>query len=131
MGLRVYVAGRIAEATKAKAVAQLLRMDGHSVVSRWRDLDEHPEERALDRDARRFICSQNLGDLRLANTALVLVRPEIKGALVELVWAWSQGMEVIAVGDPFAITLMADLPGILWLPTFEEARLELARRMHR
>jgi nucleoside 2-deoxyribosyltransferase len=126
MTIRIYIAASMLDKPIAATLAAALRRDGHIVTSSW--VDRHEQERDLTREQRKEICDDNLKGVRQADTLLYLHNPACRGALIELAMAWSLGKRIIAVGNPRDITLMAELRGIRWFNTQDEAIAELMKR---
>lgn len=115
--LRVYIAGCLERADEACDRAADLRAAGVEVVSHWHDT--HPDraaEEALAARPRADIAAANYGDIRRADAVLWLADARSRGALVEIGIAVGRGLPVFAVGELFAVTLMALVPGIEWMP---------------
>lgn len=118
---RVYVGCPIRHRDEAKALAERLRAAGHEVVSDWIRREESIAEADMPRAQRMIIAFANHAELSAADVLVAIVYPYIRGLLVEIGLAVGAGKRVIAIGDPLAPSLMADLPGVEWVGTADEA----------
>jgi hypothetical protein len=128
---RVYVAAPYGRKNLASGVGSTLRQNGHRVTSGWHDTDYTPEKVVQIESnlvAREAEATQDYNDLRAADTCLLLLYPECKGALCEFTEAYLSGKTVCVVGDPFCSTLMLQRPGVKWFSTLDEAVQFLNRK---
>jgi hypothetical protein len=109
--MNIYLATRYTYRDDAAALARRIRALDLRVVSRWHDTSvggEAPDavEADLPDDVLDRIASGNHADLALADTLVLMIRPRMQGALLELGVALGRGLRVVLVGEPRATTAM-------------------------
>lgn len=131
--MKIYIAAHLGQRERARELARVLVAAGHEITSRW--IDDPGAipgtERSLSLEDRRAVARGCQDDVDAADVTVALVSPETRGTLVEIGYAVGRLKRVILSGNPYSVTCMVDLEGVLWVESDDlavEAAIEAIRR---
>lgn len=130
--MNIYIATKFQSRHEATALAHRIRALDLRVLSRWHSeavigADDSIPEQDLPHDVLERIAAGNHRDLGQADTLVLLVRPGMRGSLVELGVALGSGKRVIIIGQQRAITPMARHDRVWWCDDEDACVAILAR----
>lgn len=115
--MRVYVAAKFEEATRARGVMAELEIAGHTITHDWtgEDIERFPRDAAY----RQRCAEEDLRGVRTADAVVVLNHPLLFGGAAEMGMACLLGLPVYVVGRHIRENIFYNLPNVVTL--FDDA----------
>ncbi len=106
--MKVYIATSMSNAGNAILLADLLRIEGHKITSRWHDAEPPAGgENSLTQKVRKEIAQKNFDAIEDSEAMVFLDHPRCRGALVEVGYAFGI-CQILGFGPREGRSLMAE-----------------------